>query len=130
MRQEQHELIDSSTWIRRKGRTLRDARSEYRVLLLVAVGLLAATALPNCTWGWADNNCNDSNCVGACVNGTRPVITRYYCQQQGELCCQCEEDAYDCVSSGPCLTSFWYDRTKYQSAGDCETGQGGVLCNF
>lgn len=109
---------------------LRNARSEFRVLALVAIGLLATYGFSACTWGWADNNCNDSNCVGQCTNSTHLVIEKTYCQQQGNLCCQCTELAYRCISSGPCSTSFWYDRTKLENAGNCASGENGLECTF
>ncbi len=130
MSSKQHDNYGPWVVVRRARKLVRNAKSKHRILVLVAVGLLASAAFSACSWGWADNNCNDTNCVGQCVNGNRLAINRYYCQQQGELCCQCEEDAYYCLVSGPCSTSFWYDRTKYQNAGDCENGQGGLQCSF
>lgn len=113
---------------------LLNARSEYRVLALVAVGLLASYALSTgCTWGWADNNCNDSNCAGFCSNGTTVVLTNTYCQTQGGglYCCQCTEVVYRCVTHGPCMTSFNYDRTRLESLeSSCATGKNGVECVF
>ncbi len=120
--------------VARARKNLLNARSEYRVVVLVAVGMLASYAFTTgCTWGWADNNCNDSNCVGACSNGSTVVLTNTYCQTQGGglYCCQCTEVVYRCVTHGPCLTSFNYDRTRFESLeSSCASGEFGLECIF
>lgn len=105
-----------------------------RVGVLVVIGTAAAVAwTTGCTWGWADNGCNDADCRGECSNGTTVVNTATYCQTQGNglYCCQCTEVAYRCVKTGPCLTSFNYVRTKLQALeSSCASGPNGLQCVF
>ncbi len=102
-----------------------------RVAILVCLGLTGTIAwATGCTWGWADNNCQTSNCSGSCYNGTKVVLQTTYCQTQGAWCCQCTEIAKRCVVTGPCSTSFWYYRTRQEGGGECESGPNGLQCTL
>lgn len=106
----------------------------FRTLALIAGLAIAVVALAACSWGWADNSCNDSGCAGSnCAASTKYVLTTLFCQtqqsSQGPLCCECEEEAYRCVGAN-CSTAYWYKRTRWQTSGECAQAQNGLYCTF
>lgn len=81
-----------------------------RLGIRVSISTLTALAYGACTWGWADSNCTSNGCAGTCARGFAPIQTKYYCQMQGQRCCECKEEIYQCVGSG-CLPHY-YQRSR------------------